>query len=155
MVVGTLLGSRYGDRWHGRSPGRRVRFGAIGLAVGTAGLAGAVLIPALPAQVAFYCLANIGFSIAIPNLTAAGADASRGPPRARLRGAAVPDHAGRSGRAAAGGRGVRPGRLAARRVHRAAAPAAGRDARRVRRPPRHDADAARALRPSGPGPGPG
>ncbi|NVI91118.1 hypothetical protein [Actinomadura sp. BRA 177] len=45
-----------------------------GLAVGTAGLAGAVLIPALPAQIAFYCLANIGFSIAIPTLTAANAD---------------------------------------------------------------------------------
>ncbi|MFB4310501.1 MFS transporter [Actinomadura sp. GTD37] len=74
MVVGTLLGSRYGDRRHGRSPGWRVHFGAIGLAVGTTGLAGAVLIPALPAQVAFYCLANIGFSIAIPTLTAASAD---------------------------------------------------------------------------------
>lgn len=74
MVIGTLIGSRYGDRRHGRSPGWRVHFGAIGLAVGTTGLAGAVLIPALPAQIAFYCLANIGFSIAIPTLTAANAD---------------------------------------------------------------------------------
>jgi MFS family permease len=74
MVIGTLIGSRYGDRRHGRSRGWRVHFGAVGLAVGTAGLAGAILIPALPAQIAFYCLANIGFSIAIPTLTAANAD---------------------------------------------------------------------------------
>ncbi|MEU8798478.1 MFS transporter [Spirillospora sp. NPDC048819] len=74
MVIGTLLGSRYGDRRHGLSPGWRVHLGAIGLAVGTTGLAGAVLIPALPGQIAFYFLANTGFSIAIPNLTAATAD---------------------------------------------------------------------------------
>jgi MFS family permease len=74
MVLGTLLGSRYGDRRHGLSPGWRVHIGAIGLAIGTAGLAGAVLIPALPGQIAFYFLANTGFSIAIPNLTAATAD---------------------------------------------------------------------------------
>ncbi|MFA1544902.1 MFS transporter [Actinomadura chokoriensis] len=74
MVIGTLLGSRYGDRRHGRSPGWRVHFGAIGLAVGTTGLGGAVMIPVLPAQIAFYCLANVGFSIAIPTLTAASAD---------------------------------------------------------------------------------
>lgn len=74
MVIGTLLGSRYGDLRHGLSPGWRVHLGAIGLAVGTTGLAGAVLIPALPGQIVFYFLANTGFSIAIPNLTAATAD---------------------------------------------------------------------------------
>jgi len=74
MIIGTILGSRYGDRKHGLVPGWRVHFGAIGLGIGAIGLAGAVLIPALPTQITFYCLANIGFSIAIPNLTAANAD---------------------------------------------------------------------------------
>lgn len=74
MVIGTLLGTRYGDRQHGVISGWRVRFGAIGLGTGAAGLAGAVLIPALPGQVVCYCLANVGFSLAIPNLTAANAD---------------------------------------------------------------------------------
>ncbi|GAA3203434.1 MFS transporter [Actinocorallia longicatena] len=74
MILGTLIGSRYGDRRHGISPGWRVLLGAGGLAVGTAGLAGAVLIPALPVQMTFYALANTGFCVAIPNLTAANAD---------------------------------------------------------------------------------
>ncbi|ROO88605.1 putative MFS family arabinose efflux permease [Actinocorallia herbida] len=75
MIIGTLLGARYGDRLHGRSSGWRVHFGAIGVAVGTVGLAGTVLLSDfLAVQTVFYCLSNIGFSIAIPNLTAANAD---------------------------------------------------------------------------------
>ncbi|MFC6879287.1 MULTISPECIES: MFS transporter [Actinomadura] len=74
MVIGMVLGSRYGDRWHGNVPGWRVRLGGIGLVVGALGLAGAVLVPPLPAQVTFYAMANVGFCIAIPSLTAANAD---------------------------------------------------------------------------------
>ncbi|MET7400824.1 MFS transporter [Dactylosporangium sp. NPDC005572] len=74
IVLGMLLGSRLGDRYHGRRPGWRLTLGGTALFVGTAGLAGSLLMPALAAQSALYLVANAGFSAAIPNLTAANAD---------------------------------------------------------------------------------
>ncbi len=74
MAVGTFIGARRGDR---PSPDRvhaRLRLGTFGLALGVAGLAVGVVGGLLPFQLIGFLIANLGFGIAIPNLTAATAD---------------------------------------------------------------------------------
>ncbi|MEU0555031.1 MFS transporter [Dactylosporangium sp. NPDC006015] len=74
IVLGVIVGGRYGDRFHGRRPGWRMVLAGTALFIGALGLAVAALVPVLPVQIAGYFLANAGFSAAIPNLTAANAD---------------------------------------------------------------------------------
>ncbi|WP_433379256.1 MFS transporter [Actinoplanes sp. CA-142083] len=70
IVAGILAGSWLGDRHHRR----RVAIGGWSLLFGTVFLAGAVGVPALGPQAICFTLANVGFSAAIANLTAANAD---------------------------------------------------------------------------------
>jgi MFS family permease len=74
IVLGVLVGGRYGDRYHGTRPGWRMVLAGTALFAGALGLAVAALVPVLPVQIAGYFIANAGFSAAIPNLTAANAD---------------------------------------------------------------------------------
>ncbi len=74
ILIGIGIGSWLGDRWHGRRRGWRVALGGWSLLVGTAGLAGAVLLKDMTPQVICFALANVGFAGAIANLTAANAD---------------------------------------------------------------------------------
>ncbi|MFJ3666861.1 MFS transporter [Streptomyces sp. NPDC090106] len=74
IAAGILLGSRWGDRHHGVRPGWRVTLGGAGLGLGTLALAGAVAVPQLVPQVAFFTLSNLGFAVSLANLTAANAD---------------------------------------------------------------------------------
>ncbi|MFD7133836.1 MFS transporter [Streptomyces sp. NPDC059894] len=74
IVAGILLGSRLGDRHHGSRPGRRVAVGGAGLTLGTCALTGAIGLPFLVPQVVCFTLANVGFAMALANLTAANAD---------------------------------------------------------------------------------
>ncbi|GAA3194462.1 MFS transporter [Dactylosporangium siamense] len=74
IVLGVIVGGRYGDRFHGQRKGWRMVLAGTALFIGALGLAVAALVPVLPVQIAGYFVANAGFSAAIPNLTAANAD---------------------------------------------------------------------------------
>ncbi|MEU8899182.1 MFS transporter [Nocardia sp. NPDC048505] len=74
IVVGIIAGSRLGDRAHTRRPGGRIGVATGFLLTGALALAGALLIPGVPARVTLIALACAGFAGAIPNLTAVSAD---------------------------------------------------------------------------------
>lgn len=74
IVAGIVVGARLGDRHHRVRPGWRVRLGGLGLIGGAAAFAAALAAPAAGLSVAMVVVANFGFAVAIPNLTAAVAD---------------------------------------------------------------------------------
>ncbi|MBW9208417.1 MFS transporter [Mumia sp. zg.B21] len=74
IVVGIVLGSRIGDRHHGTRSGWRIRVSMWFLLVGAVSITGVVLLPGLGLRIALVAVACVGFSGAIPNLTAASAD---------------------------------------------------------------------------------
>lgn len=74
IVVGIILGSRFGDRTEGIKPGHRLRTGWGFLVLGAAALTVTVTAPVLWLAVGGIALACVGFAGAIPNLTAASAD---------------------------------------------------------------------------------
>ncbi|HTW14520.1 MAG TPA: MFS transporter [Nocardioides sp.] len=74
IVVGILLGSKFGDKYHGIRKGWRINVSAVFLLVGALGLTGTVLLPGVGVRSAMIALACIGFAAAIPNMTAANAD---------------------------------------------------------------------------------
>ncbi|WP_109526538.1 MULTISPECIES: MFS transporter [Nocardia] len=74
IVIGIVVGSRLGDRFHGIRPGWRVTVATGFLLLGALTLTGAVLLPGVAVRVSMIALACVGFAGAIPNLTAASAD---------------------------------------------------------------------------------
>lgn len=74
IVIGILLGSKFGDMYHGIRRGWRINVSAIFLLVGAIGLTGTVLLPGLTVRSIMIAIACIGFAAAIPNMTAANAD---------------------------------------------------------------------------------
>jgi predicted MFS family arabinose efflux permease len=74
IMIGIILGSRLGDKYHGVKPGWRLRFSGLGLFVAAVSFALMLSLPGVALQAVFYGLANVGIAIAIPNLTAAVAD---------------------------------------------------------------------------------
>ncbi|WP_166140133.1 MFS transporter [Nocardioides ochotonae] len=74
IVIGIILGSRMGDKFHGIRPGWRIKVATGFLLVGAVALTGAVMLPGLWLRIALVCVACAGFAAAIPNLTAASAD---------------------------------------------------------------------------------
>lgn len=74
IVIGIILGSRFGDRGHGVRPGHRIRLSWSFLLLGALALTAVVTVPWLPLRLVAIALACVGFAGAIPNLTAASAD---------------------------------------------------------------------------------
>jgi len=74
IVIGIILGSRMGDKFHGIRPGWRIKVATVFLLIGAITLTGSVLLPGLWLRIALVCAACAGFAAAIPNLTAASAD---------------------------------------------------------------------------------
>ncbi|WP_244932118.1 MFS transporter [Nocardioides sp. W7] len=74
IVIGIVLGSKFGDKYHGLKKGWRINVSAVFLLVGAVGLTGTVLLPGITVRSAMIALACIGFAAAIPNMTAANAD---------------------------------------------------------------------------------
>ncbi|KHL15781.1 sugar phosphate permease [Mumia flava] len=74
IVIGILLGSRIGDRFHGVRDGWRIRVSLVFLLLGAISITAVVLLPGLGLRIALVALACVGFAGAIPNLTAASAD---------------------------------------------------------------------------------
>lgn len=74
IVLGIILGSRFGDRGHGVRPGHRIRLSWSFLLLGALSLTVVVVAPFLPIRLVAIALACVGFAGAIPNLTAASAD---------------------------------------------------------------------------------
>lgn len=74
IVIGIVLGSKIGDKYHGIRRGWRINVSALFLLVGAIGLTGTVLLPGVEVRSAMIALACIGFAAAIPNMTAANAD---------------------------------------------------------------------------------
>lgn len=74
QIIGVVYGSRLGDRWHRIRPSWRITVGFWGLAFGTASLVLATVVPVLGVHLTGFLLSNVGFCIALPNLTAANAD---------------------------------------------------------------------------------
>lgn len=74
IVIGIVIGSRTGDRFHGVRPGWRIKIATGFLLLGAVSLTGAVLLPGLWLRVTLIAVACAGFAAAIPNLTAASAD---------------------------------------------------------------------------------
>ncbi|WP_110241508.1 MFS transporter [Nocardioides gilvus] len=74
IVIGIVLGSKFGDKYHGIRKGWRINVSAAFLLVGAIGLTGTVLLPGVEMRSAMIALACVGFAAAIPNMTAANAD---------------------------------------------------------------------------------
>ncbi len=74
IVIGIVLGSKFGDKYHGLRRGWRINVSAVFLLVGALGLTGTVLLPGVTVRSAMIAVACIGFAAAIPNMTAANAD---------------------------------------------------------------------------------
>ncbi|MEO3788001.1 MFS transporter [Actinocorallia sp. B10E7] len=74
IVIGIVVGSRTGDRFHGIRPGWRIKVATGFLLLGAIALTGAVLLPGLWLRITLVAVACAGFAAAIPNLTAASAD---------------------------------------------------------------------------------
>lgn len=74
IVLGTWIGGRLGERWHGTVEGGRVLAGAGSLVVGSLVGVVALLAPTLALQAGFLFASALIMAIAIPNLQAAIAD---------------------------------------------------------------------------------
>lgn len=74
IVVGILIGSILGNKYHGIRPGWRIMVSVWGLLVGALGLTGTVLLPGIEIRSAMIAIACVGFAAAMPNMTAANAD---------------------------------------------------------------------------------
>ncbi|MEU7002497.1 MFS transporter [Nonomuraea sp. NPDC046570] len=73
-LLGTLIGSWLGSRWHGRIKGGRLLAGGGGITLGAAVLAGALSMNSLIGLGVFTLIACTLMAIAIPNMTACLAD---------------------------------------------------------------------------------
>ncbi|WP_206611419.1 MFS transporter [Nocardioides yefusunii] len=74
IVIGILIGSILGNKYHGVRPGWRIVVSVWGLLVGALGLTGTVLLPGIEIRSAMIALACVGFAAAMPNMTSANAD---------------------------------------------------------------------------------
>ncbi|GAA2683549.1 MFS transporter [Nonomuraea recticatena] len=73
-VLGTLIGSRLGSKWHGTVRGGRLLAGGGGITAGSAVLAGALAMDSMLWLSVLTLVASTLMSIAIPNMTACLAD---------------------------------------------------------------------------------